>query len=380
MTNKKISLKELLWHFLKIGSIGFGGGMAVIALIEKELIKKKEVISLDEFLHGIGFGQILGPFAVNTSIFIGYRSYGLLGGVLCAIFFMLPSISLVIILSYLYFKFHSIPSLQIALKGIGPVVIALILSAGWSMGKKAIKSKISLLIAFFGLLLSYIKINPIIILILAGLVGVILGLKKEQKKTEEKAKIKVNKNFLAIPFSFFTGSSLSSPFILAINFFKTGLVFFGGGFVLIPILHQQLVEHLGWLTQKEFIDGVAISNLTPGPIAVLATFAGFKVYGFLGAIISTISLFLPSIILMLIISKGYQYLKDWYYFRFFLDGVVPAVIGLIINAGILLSFGVLTNLYAYVMLIISFLLLTRFKLHPAIVLAIGAVTGIILGL
>lgn len=353
--------------------------MAVIALIEKELIKEREVISLEEFLHGIGFGQILGPFAVNTSVFIGSRLYGILGGILCATFFMLPSISLVIGLSYLYFKFHSIPSLQIALKGIGPVVIALILSAGWSMGRKAIKSKISLLIASFGLVLSYLKVNPVILLLLAGLAGLFIGLKQERKE-EKKTKLKVNKNLLVMPFSFFTGSGLASPFILAINFFKIGLVFFGGGFVLVPILHQQLVEHLGWLTQREFIDGVAISNLTPGPIAVLATFAGFKVFGMFGAIISTIFLFLPSIILMLIISKSYQYLKDWYYFRFFLDGVVPAVIGLIINAGILLSFGVLTNLYAYVMLIISFMLLTRFKLHPAIVLAIGAVTGIFLGL
>lgn len=377
---EKISLKQLLLQFLKIGSIGFGGGMAVIALIEKELIKKRCAIPLDEFLHGIGFGQILGPFAVNSSIFIGYRLYGITGGILCATFFMLPSISLVIILSYFYFKYHSIPSLLIALKGIGPVVIALIFSAGWSMGRKAIKSKISLLIASFGLVLSYLKVNPVILLLLAGLAGLFIGLKQERKEAEKKAKLKVNKNLLVMPFSFFTGSGLASPFILATNFFKIGLVFFGGGFVLVPILHQQLVEHLGWLTQREFIDGVAISNLTPGPIAVLATFAGFKVYGFLGAIISTIFLFLPSIILMLIISKSYQYLKDWYYFRFFLDGVVPAVIGLIINAGILLSFGVFTNLYAYVMLIISFLLLTRFKLHPAIVLAIGAVTGIFLGL
>ncbi len=374
----KISIKQLLLQFLKIGSIGFGGGMAVIALIEKELIKKRNIMPLDEFLHGIGFGQILGPFAVNTSIFVGYRLYGVIGGILCATFFMLPSIALVILLSYFYFQYHSIPSLQIALKGIGPVVIALIFSAGWSMGKKAIKSKLSLLIAFFCLILSYLKVNPVILLVLAGLMGLMIGL-KGAKKGGKKLNITVNKNLLALPFSFFTGAELASPLLLAINFFKIGLVFFGGGFVLIPILHQQLVLHLGWLTQKEFIDGVAISNLTPGPIAVLATFAGFKVHGIFGAIISTISLFLPSVILMLIISKSYQYLKDLYYFKFFLDGVIPAVIGLIINAGVLLSFGILTTLYAYVMLLISFLLLVRFKLHPAIVLAVGAISGYVLG-
>lgn len=102
---KKISLKALLWEFLKIGTIGFGGGMSVIALIEKELIKKRKVIDLEEFLHGIAFGQILGPFAVNTAIFIGMRLYGFVAGILSAVAFMLPPVILVIILSQIYFAY-----------------------------------------------------------------------------------------------------------------------------------------------------------------------------------------------------------------------------------------------------------------------------------
>jgi len=135
-----ISLGRLLATFLKIGSIGFGGGMAIIALMEHEFVRKRRLISVDEFLHGVGLGQILGPFAVNTSIFLGYRLFGLMGGLLSAGAFLAPSVTLVIILSHLYFHYDSVPGLQGAVAGLGPVVIALILNAGWSIGRNVLRS------------------------------------------------------------------------------------------------------------------------------------------------------------------------------------------------------------------------------------------------
>jgi len=366
----KISLKALLWEFLKIGTIGFGGGMSIIALIEKELIKKRNVIDLEEFLHGIAFGQILGPFAVNTAIFIAMRLYGFVAGILSAVAFMLPSVILVIILSQIYFAYHTIPSLQTALVGLGPVVIALIISAAWSMGKKALKNVFAHIIALLSLLLSFYKINTAYILIFFGLIGIVRGLIIEKKR------FKTNKLLSVFPF-ILTGAKLSSLPELFINFFKTGLVFFGGGFVLVPILHEELVTQLKWLTEREFIDGVAISNLTPGPIAVLATFAGYKVYGVLGAIISTSALFLPGVILMLFLTKGYNMLKDVTVFQYFLSGVTPAVIGLVVNAALKLAPSSLINIPSYVLFVISLPLLIKFKWHPAFVLAIGAVAGML---
>ncbi len=367
----KISLKALLWEFLKIGSIGFGGGMSIIALIEKELIKKRKVIDLEEFLHGIAFGQILGPFAVNTAIFIGMRLYGIFAGVLSAVAFMLPSVILVIILSKIYFAYHTIPSLQAALVGLGPVVIALIISAAWSMGKKGLKNVFAYIIALLSLLLTYYyKINTAYILIFFGVIGIVRGLIIEKKL------FKTNKLLSAFPF-ILTGAKLSLLPELFINFFKTGLVFFGGGFVLIPILHEELVTQLKWLTEREFIDGVAISNLTPGPIAVLATFAGYKVYGVFGAIISTSALFLPGVILMLFLTMGYNMLKDVTVFQYFLSGVTPAVIGLVVDAALKLAPSSLINIPSYILFVISLSLLIRFNWHPAFVLAIGAVAGML---
>jgi chromate transporter len=379
------SLPALLFYFLKIGAIGFGGGMAVIALIERDLIRKKQAIGADEFLHGIALGQILGPFAVNAAVFIGNRLYGPLGGLACAAVFLIPSILAVILLSWLYFGFHAIPAMQSAIDGLGPVVIALILSAAWSMRRKAIRSYPASLIAIVALTAALLKVNAVYVLGGSGLIGLIGGKWMRGNQQPEKPTggggpekpgnpSAANAMFGLLPAAgtAVAGASLSS---LALTFIKAGCVFFGGGFVLIPILHQKLVEHLGWLSPKEFLDGVAISNLTPGPIAVLATFAGFRLHGVSGALIATLALFAPALILMTALSQGYSRFKDIRRVQDFLGGVTPAVVGMVVSAAVLLAPGALHGLVAMGFVVIALLLLLRFQWHPAWVLAIGAILG-----
>ena len=174
MKNKQISLIEMAKVFLTIGTIGFGGGLAIIALMQDYCINRKKWLTLEEFSHGITLGQFLGPFAVNAAIFIGYRLRGFIGGIVALITFLFPSIVFVIILSSLYVKYHNIPSLQLALKSINPVVIALILSAAYQMGKSKIKSFepiFLMLITIF--LMLYLKLQVVIILLIALLYGFI---------------------------------------------------------------------------------------------------------------------------------------------------------------------------------------------------------------
>ncbi|MDA8088738.1 MAG: chromate transporter [Nitrospiraceae bacterium] len=168
-----------------------------------------------------------------------------------------------------------------------------------------------------------------------------------------------------------TGTPLVS---IAGVFLKIGFVFFGGGFVLVPILQQKL-EALGWLTPKEFIDGVAISNLTPGPIAVLATFAGFRLHGVTGALAATLALFTPTLILMTFLSQGYSRFKEGARVQNFLSGITPAVVGMVVSAAVLLAPGTLHGAAAWGLMAIALVLLARFQWHPAVVLAIGAVLG-----
>ena len=384
-----LSLPSLLLTFLKIGALGFGGGMAVIALMEQDLVDKKHVISSEEFLHGVGMAQVLGPFAPNTALFVGNRLYGSLGGLACALAFLIPSVSLVILLSWLYFTFHAIPALQSAIGGLSPVVIALILSAAWSMGRKAVRSWPTALLGLLALGGSLFKVNAVYVLVAAGLLGLLAGKRRltgiggtggspeKAAKTEEKAegpKSSSIHGLALLPAMGSTAAGLSLTTI-ASTFLKVGCVFFGGGFVLVPILQQKLVSSLGWLTPTQFMDGVAISNLTPGPIAVLATFTGFHLYGVSGALVATLCLFAPAFVLMTVLSHEYARFKGGRRFQDFLAGVTPAVVGLVISAAVLLAPGALRDYAGWGLMVCSLFLLARLQWHPAYVLAIGAILG-----
>jgi chromate transporter len=368
--------------FLKLGTTGFGGGMAVIAMMESEFVTRRRQFTIDEFLHGVGMAQILGPFAPNAAFFFGYRRHGLPGAVLSVLAYLLPSIAIVILLSFLYFKYHSIPTFQGAFVGLGPVVIALVLSAVWSMSRVALKGPVAVLFALSGLAAGLFRINPVWVLFVAGTAGLLVGRQqtspsweagqpaaKPLQKREQSPGSRTLKS-VAAPL-FISGAIISLP-ALSVAFLKFGMVFFGGGFVLIPVLYHGIVEQYHWLTPSEFVDGVAISNLTPGPIAVLATFTGFHLQGISGAIVATGSIFAPAMALMTVISVGYDHFKDSSRAKDFLAGVTPTVVGLVASAALLLWPSAISSWRALVLMIVALALLIRFKWHPAFVLAVGA--------
>ena len=368
-----VSLGRLLTIFLKIGSIGFGGGMAVIALMEQEFVRKRRLIPLDEFVHSVGLGQVLGSFAVNVAIFIGYRLFGVAGALLSAGAFLAPSITLVIILSDLYFRYHAVPALQGAVAGLAPVVIALILNAGWSIGRRVLRSWPAMVIAAGALAAGVAQWSAVWVLVTAGVAGFLLprGL-TAPRQPPQPGKVAGSGAVNLMPFAFFAAGPLSK---LIATFFKIGLVFFGGGFVLVPVLHNRLVTQLGWLKPQEFLDGVAISNLTPGPIAVLATFAGFHMAGTTGALAATVALFAPGMMLMLAISHQYGRFRDDHRAQRFLAGVNPAVAGLIVSAALVLGRSALVSWHGYALFALSFCLLAGLRWHPAFILVIGAAAG-----
>ena len=369
--------------FLKIGAVGFGGGMAIIALMERELVQRRRLVAPDEFLHGVALGQLLGPFAVNAAFFVGYRRHGLRGALLASLCFLFPSVSLVILLSFLYFRFHSLPALAAVLAGLGPVVISLILSAAFSAGRRVLTTWPAWLLASAGLAASLAKLSPAITLLAAGGAGLLLG-RTYLEPMKERASSSSRPGSGAggglppalglVPVV--AGASTHLPAVglatLVVTFFKVGLVFFGGGFVLVAILSHHLVHDLQWLSPAEFLDGVAISNLTPGPIAVLATFVGYKLAGAPGALLATAALLTPAMVLMTGLCAGYERFRNSERFGDFMSGVSPAVVGLIASAAVLLWVPAIPSWRALTLAVASFVLLLRFRWHPAFVLALGA--------
>jgi chromate transporter len=380
---QKLSLPDLALTFLKIGAIGFGGGMAIIALMERELVRRRRAIDEEEFLHGVGLGQLLGPFAVNTALFAGYRLYGTIGGLISASVFMAPSLVLVLVLSWLYFSYHAIPALQGAVAGLAPVVIALIWSAAWSMRKSALRSWLTVLMCGVATIVGLYKVNPVYVLVAAGTIGLALGTRLgindaspvSREQTASDVRTQLGAGIFFWPLSLPAAPGTVSLVQLSFTFFAIGLVFFGGGFVLIPVLHQNLVVSLGWLSPQEFIDGVAISNLTPGPISVLATFAGYRLRGITGALAATVALYLPAVIVMLTLCRQYERLRGHKLVQSFLAGVAPAVIGLVLSTGLQLAAGTLHSWRAFVFAALALLLLIRWKWQPGLILVLGAMAG-----
>jgi len=370
--SERISLVRLLAAFFKIGSIGFGGGMAVIALMEREFVQRRKLLTGEEFLHGVGLGQILGSFAVNATFFIGFRLFGAAGGVLSASAFLMPSLALVTALSHFYFRYHSIPALQGAVVGLGPVVIALILDAAWSLGRQVLRSPAAVCIAGAALAAGALKTNAVWVILVAGMVGLLLRNARPARPGANPGPPARTLAAVAIPATIGPLSLLGST---AMVFLKMGLVFFGGGFVLVPVLHHRLVTQLGWLNPREFLDGVAISNLTPGPIAVLATFAGYHVAGVAGALVATAALMAPAMGLMWLMSGQYERYRGDPRVQRFLSGVNPAVTGLILSAAVLLEGSAIGSWRGWILCGVSLLLLRKFRWHPAFVLAIGSVAG-----
>ena len=367
-----VSLPSLLASFIKIGSIGFGGGMAVIALMENEFVRKRRVIPLDEFVSGVGLGQVLGAFAVNTAIFVGFRFYGVLGGLLSAGAFMMPSFLLVVLFSDLYFRYHAIPALQIVIAGLGPVVIALIVNAAWSIGRRVLHSWSTRVIAIVAFASGLAHLNAALVLATAGATGLLLRLPTQVPKQPAPAGVSARASRV--------NSLLAFPVLIGLplvftTFFKIGMIFFGGGFVLVPILHAHLVTELEWLKPQEFLDGLAISNLAPGPIALIATFAGYHFAGLNGALLATTGLFGPGVLLMLAISYEYQRFRSDARTQRFLAGINPAVAGLILAAAPLLGRSALVSWRGYLLFTLSLALLARFRWHPVFVLITGAAAG-----
>ncbi len=363
---------SLYLEFLKIGTMGFGGGMAVISLMEREFVRKRRLLASEEFVQGVGLGQILGSFAVNAAFFVGYRLFGVFGGFAACAAFLLPSFVLVAALSEAYFRYHSLPAMQGVVAGLGPVAIALILNAGYSLGRIVVRSRSTAALAVAALLAGAFRINAVWVLLASGAVGYLLVREPRNQPVARAANPPARSSAPAVfPLVF----GLPALGAIAAQFLKIGLVFFGGGFVLLPLLHDRLVTGLHWLTPREFLDGVAISNLTPGPIAVLATFAGYKVAGLSGAAVATLAIFAPGLALMLLLGRQYEKHRTDARVARFLAGVNPAVAGLVVSAAFLLAGSALISWRGWALGAVSFYLLARRNWHPVFVLAIGALAG-----
>ncbi len=396
------SLWFIFWTFLKIGSVAFGGFMSLISFIETIIVKRYKLISHEEMLDAISLANLLpGPQAVNVVAFVGYRLRGAIGALVATTSIILPSFFLVLALSYFYFQYGDIPALQKAFQGFIPAIAAIVLSVVWRMGKKSITGKKEvalLLLSLFIMIatpLEYRIYAPIAIIALCAALGYVLFFDNKAISTEKEfTKFPLKK--IIVPLTFLSALFLlwfiplpldnNSVLMLALTFASMSLILFGGGYVFIPIIGSIVVLQYGWVTQQEFTDGIAMGQITPGPILISATFIGFKVAGISGALLSTIAIFGPPALLMITATKVLDYIKQSPLTQAAIHGVHCGVIGLILVAAFVIlntaipawPFEVKSILPTVAIFVAALIALMRFKLDVVWIIPGAGLLGYLL--
>lgn len=386
----------LLKSFLKVGSISFGGFMALIGVLQKEMVERDGKLEDEVLMDGVSLASLLpGPVAVNTVGYIGYQLRGFWGGLLSMAAVILPSFVLVLGLSFVYMEFGNVDQFQSAISLVMPAIVAIIVQVGVNMGRKHLhnwKQYIIAALAFTVLQIIGGFWATIGILITSGLLGYILF--QEDQSSNKNANGDGNSNrstylgvLVLLGFTMagaflvdyiFTGGTKMNMNLLG-TFSGMSLTLFGGGYVIIPIIQETIVSELSWLTLDEFNTAIAVSQITPGPILISATFIGYKVGSWPGAVFATIGIFLPSGLLMIVCSHYLGLLKNSRALMAIFKGLRPAIVGLVFSGALTTGVGIIGNVFSILAFVITLILALRFK-FSAILLILTSVGVGLLGL
>ncbi len=367
---------EVAGLFLKLGTIAFGGPAAHIAMMHDEVCRRRGWVSEQRFLDLLGAANLIpGPSSTEMAIYLGYERAGWKGLIAGGVCFIMPAMLIVLVLSWAYVKFGSTPQAVWLLYGIKPVIVAIIVHAVWGLLKNAIKGP---LLAAVGLL--------VLILYLGGssAVALIFGSGLLVMSTKNLWRIRRGRGMnigiallpgLEISVSQVTGIPVQfSSTSLFLIFLKIGSVVFGSGYVLLAFLRNDFVHRLGWLTDQQVLDAVAIGQFTPGPVFTTATFIGFILGGFHGALLATLGIFLPSFFLVAAVFPLVGILRRSQWASAFLDGVNVGALGLMAGVTMQLGKAALIDWFTFSLAMLSGLAIFRFKINSAwLVLSVGII-------
>lgn len=389
--SEKISLQYLFYTFLKIGCVSFGGYMALVSLVQKIMVEKDETLDNEVIIDSITVASLIpGPLAVNIVANVGYHLKGTKGAVVSMFAVLLPACTLMLFVAWLYFAYAYKVEWGAIMHYVVAVVSAIILSTGFNLYKKEIGKNYRKALLCLGAIVVMSVTNSYIITIGCIVAGTIAGPFLDDNRSSgiiTTTKFKFNTGFSILLSLFAINEVLFLTNIYKSfnsDLLKLGLVFsgisltlFGGGYVMIPIMQTLFVSELHWLTRQEFIDAIAFSQATPGPILVSATFIGYKIAGLTGAVIATVAMFAPSAVLMIVVSKLFKKTKDHSLAKHMIGGIKVVVIGLIIaSAGRLLyqqQLSILLVLVALAALTLSF----KYKVSPVYLIMASIFIGLI---
>ena len=379
MSGPDYSLWQLILYALKLGSIGFGGPVALIGYMYRDLVEIRKWISEAEYKEGLTLAQLMpGPLAAQLAIYLGYVHYGIRGATLVGIAFVIPSFLMVVVLGWLYVRFGGLNWMQAVFYGVGASVIGIIAISAWKLTTKNI-GKDRLLWAIYlvsGGITAVTESENVWIFVIGGLLVWFL-----KAPPWNWLKSGTMNNMVALAGHWWpAATTLDWPLLTQIGLFftKAGAVVFGSGLAIVPFLYGGVVNEHHWLTERQFVDAVAVAMITPGPVVITVGFIGYLIAGLSGSIVAALGTFLPCYLFTIIPAPYFKKHGKKPEIVAFVDGVTAAAIGTITGAVVVLGQRSISDIPTLVMaLVTAGLLATTKKIPEPVIVLAAALVGLV---
>jgi chromate transporter len=381
-------LVELTRLFLKLGAISFGGPAAHIALMRDEVVERRQWLTEQEFLDLLGATNLIpGPNSTEMAIHIGHRRAGMPGLLVAGTCFILPAVAIVSTLAWVYVRFGTMPQARALLAGITAVIIAVIVQAMWALGRAAVKSTWLAALAVLGVIALSQGVNEVLVLAIGGLAAGVAGrVRSRSRNARSIADLLRLSAIAAIVESHTVAAAVSVTGVAVASavglgtlfgvFLKAGAVLFGSGYVLIAFLRADLVDRLGWLTEHELWNAIAVGQMTPGPVFTTATFVGYLLAGPVGGLVATAGIFLPAFIYVAISARFVPRLRQSAVLSSMLDGINVMSLALMVVVTWQMARTTLVDPISILVAALSGVLLVATRVNSIWLISAGAAVGL----
>ncbi|MHB8086071.1 MAG: chromate efflux transporter [Dehalococcoidia bacterium] len=381
--DKAPSLLWLFLSFLRLGATAFGGP-AMIAYIRKMAVEQKKWIDDASFRDGVALCQMVpGATAIQASSYVGLKLRGVPGAAISFIGFGLPSFLIMTVLSALYVQTRDLPMVISAFNGLQAIIVSIVANAAISFGRSSIKNWKGVVIALASGILFGFGVSPFLVILLAAIAGIVLYLKEPTSSVISSGRrISTYRPVLIIIAAAVAGFIIlffadRNLFNLASLMVRIDLFAFGGGFAAVPLMFHEVVNVNHWMDKKTFLDGIALGQITPGPIVITATFIGYLLYGLMGAAIATLSVFLPSFLVVVGVAPYFDKLRSYPYFNKAISGVLSSFVGLLLSVTVLFALNIPWELFRVLIAVAAFVALFL-KVEIYWVVIAGVIVSILL--
>ncbi|WDF79590.1 chromate transporter [Mucilaginibacter sp. KACC 22773] len=378
------SLLDITKYFLKLGTWGFGGPVALVGYMQRDLVEQKDWLTAEEYKEGLALAQLApGPLAAQLGIYIGFVHYGLIGATLTGLAFVLPSFIMVVLLGMAYKLYGGLTWMQAVFYGVGAAVIGIIAMSAYKLTVKSIskfepaamKSKWLLWLFYIaGVVITIITEREEILLFLGC--GIMYMVIKAPPRWVKKPAVLPAGILISTGFWKYDGKTLQE---IAWFFAKAGAFVFGSGLAIVPFLHGGVVKEFGWLTENQFVDAVAVAMITPGPVVITVGFIGYLVAGFPGACVAALATFLPCYLFTVALAPSFKKIAKNISIKAFVEGITASVIGALVGSVIIIGLRSIVDIpTALIALATVVALIYIKKIQEPYIIGIAAVIGLII--